>query len=312
MKLFRTPLTALMLLGLLVTGEASAQQRRRSDTGYNSRVDTTFAFDKNGSVAVIATNGEVIVTGWPRDQIHVRATSDDDNIRFSGSSTRVTLDVTGNRRGSDTRFEVSVPFGVRVSVTTHTGDLSVRGTRGQVEIHTQNGDVEVDDVATRLDVESFSGDITATRINGDVTVSTTNGDVSLTDVRGVIDVGTISGDIDLHAVTARNVRAKTTNGDVSFEGAIDPTGRYEMTSHSGDIGLRIPRDASAQITISTWSGSVESDFPIILKPGEHGISITKSKRYVFEIGGGGARISADAFSGDVTISSSGRGASPRP
>jgi hypothetical protein len=51
-------------------------------------------------------------------------------------------------------------------------------------------------------------------------------------------------------------------------------------------------------TVATYSGSIESDFPITLKPGEHGIG---TRRFTFEIGKGDARISAESFSGDVTI-----------
>jgi DUF4097 and DUF4098 domain-containing protein YvlB len=105
------------------------------------------------------------------------------------------------------------------------------------------------------------------------------------------------------------VRAKTTSGGILYDGTIDAAGRYELSSHSGDLKLRVPRDASAQLTVSTWSGAIDSDFPITLKPGEHGIGVTRSKRFVFAIGGGGARITAETFSGDITIASNGRGPS---
>ena len=44
------------------------------------------------------------------------------------------------------------------------------------------------------------------------------------------------------------------------------------------------------------------EFPITLKPGEHGIGSPNAKRFTFEIGGGAARITAETFSGDITIS----------
>lgn len=306
---------ALVALGVasVVPNDAAAQQnRRRVNTGgYDTRIDTAFAFDKNGSVHLTLMSGDIVVTGSTRNEIRIRATSDDDNIRFSGSSSRVTLEVGGSRRSSDARFEVSVPLGVRVSAQTMSGDISIRGTRGAVDVHTQNGDIDLDDVTTRLEASSLSGDVTARNINGDVTIKSTNGEVLLSDVHGAVDVSSVSGDIDLRGITAKTVRAKTTSGDVRFGGAIDPGGRYDLVSHSGDIGLRIPRDASAQLTVSTWSGTVDSEFPITLKPGDHSISVTKSKRYTFEIGAGGARITVEAFSGDITISSSGRSGGDR-
>ncbi|MGH9888479.1 MAG: DUF4097 family beta strand repeat-containing protein, partial [bacterium] len=242
---------------LVSSRDASAQQRRRtSSSGYDSRVDTTFAFDKNGTVSLSAANGDIVVNGWSRSEIRIRAVSDDDNIRFTGSSARVTLEVAGGRRSSDTRFELSVPYGVRVNAQTQSGDITVRGTRGPVEAHAQNGDVDVEEVVTRLDITSLNGDVGARNVSGDATVNSTNGEVRLTDVRGSVDVATVSGDVDLRGIAAKIVRAKAVSGDVTFEGVIDPAGRYELNSHSGDIRLRIPRDASAQLTVSTWSGSI--------------------------------------------------------
>jgi hypothetical protein len=302
---------AVVLGVLLPLRDASAQQRRRAGFGYESRVDTTFAFDKNGAVHLMAVSGDITVNGWSRNEIRVRAISDDDNIRFTGSSARVTLEIAGGRRGGDTRFELSVPFGTRVTAESQNGDIMVRGTRGAVELHAQNGDVDVDDVMTRLEITSLNGDVTAKNITGDCAVNSMNGEVQLTDVRGTVEASTVSGDIDLRGIVTKLVRAKTTSGDVMFDGTIDPAGRYELTSHSGDIGLRIPRDASAQLTVSTWSGTVDSEFPIMLKPGDLGIGPGKSKRYVFDIGSGGARITVEAFSGDINISSSGRSGGDR-
>jgi DUF4097 and DUF4098 domain-containing protein YvlB len=299
-----------LALGVIAgVGRNADAQRRRSD--YSSRIDTTFAFDKNGTLTVTSWNGDIVVTGWSRDQVHVRATSDDDNLQIDASRSRLALGVAGSRRGGEARFEVSVPYGVRVTARAQSGDVTVRGTRGEVEVHSQSGDVTVDDVAGRLDVNSFSGDLTATNVNADVQINSISGSVKITDLRGSVDVGTVSGDIDLRGVTSRSVRGKTTSGDVTFDGTIDAAGRYDLNTHSGDVRLHIPRDASAQLTVSTWNGGIDSEFPITLRPGEHGIGSATAKRFTFEIGGGAARISAETFSGDITISSNGQGASDK-
>lgn len=288
--------------------DAAAQRRTYRGSDDRSRIDTTLAFDKNGTLTVIGGNGDVIVTGTSAASVHVRATSDDNNLRIDASSSRMSLEVT-NRHSGDSRIEVSVPFGVRVILQSLSGDISVRGTRGEIEAHAQNGDVLVED-ATRLDVNTLSGGITASGIRGDVAIQSTSGDVKVTDLRGDADVQTVSGDIDLRSVTAKVVRAKTTSGDVVYDGTIDKAGRYDLSANSGDVRLHIPREAGAQLTVSTWNGEFQSDFPITLRPGEHGIGSSNSKRLTFEINGGGARISAETFSGDVTVSSNGRGARP--
>jgi DUF4097 and DUF4098 domain-containing protein YvlB len=278
----------------------SAQQFRGRD--YRSRIDTTFAFDKRGTVSLTAANGDIIVTGWSRDQIHVRATSENDNLRLDATGSRVTLDLSGSRRG-DTHFEVSVPYGTRVVAHNQSGDVSVRGTKGAVEVQVHSGDVMVEDVAERLDAHAFSGEVRATAVNGDVEIQTMSGDVTLTDVKGTVDVKTVSGDIGIRSAVSKSVRAGSTSGDVEYDSVIDPAGRYDFASHSGDVTLKIPQNTSAQLAVSTWSGGVDSEFPITLRPGEHGIGSANAKKFTFDIGGGSARITAESFSGDITISS---------
>jgi DUF4097 and DUF4098 domain-containing protein YvlB len=300
-----------LLVGLTTHDAAAQRDRRGFNSDYRSRIDTTVAFDKNGLVTLIAGNGDIVVTGSPNDQVHVHASGDNDNIRFDVSPSRITIEVGGSHRGSDTKFEVSVPRGVRVLARAQSGDVSIRGTGGEVEVHAQSGDVLVEDVTSRLTVNTLSGGITAANVVGDLEIGTTSGDVKINDLRGNADVSTVSGDIDLRGVTSRLVRAKTTSGDVTFDGLVDPAGRYDLAAHSGDIRIHVQRDASAQLSVSTWNGGIDSQFPITLKPGEHGIGSANAKRFTFDIGGGAARISAETFSGDITVSSNGRGATQR-
>jgi DUF4097 and DUF4098 domain-containing protein YvlB len=298
---------AVVLAGMALPATASAQRYSRD---YRSRIDTTMAFDRNGIVNVNAGNGDVIITGGTGNTLRVRATSDDDDIRLDAG--RNSIELSTARRGSDTRFELTVPQGARVIARSQTGDVTIRGTHGEVSVIAQSGDVVIEDVGGRLEVRSFSGEVTASAITGSVDISTQSGDLRLDDVRGDVEVSNTSGDITLRSVTAKLVRARTTSGDVVFDGIVDAAGRYEFTSHSGDVRLHVQRDASAQLTVSTWSGEIESDFPMTLKPGDHSIGSSTSKQFTFAIGGGAARISAETFSGDVTVSSNGRGASPRP
>ena len=294
---------------IAVTAHAAVAQRgRRVSRDARSEIDTTFTFDKNGTVTVNVPNGDVVIAGTTGNQIHIRAESENDDLRVDASGSQVMIQ-TSNRDGS---AQLSVPQGVRVIVQSRSGDVTIRGTHGAVEVHGSSGDINVDDVVGRLDVNNLSGDITVSNLAADGDISTTGGDVKLTNVRGNLDIGTVSGEIALRGITAKNVRARTTSGDVTFDGLIDPTGRYEFATHSGDVNLHVQRDASAQLTVSTWNGGIDSDFPITLRPGEHGIGSENSKRFIFNIGGGAARVTAETFSGDIAISADGRGATVRP
>jgi DUF4097 and DUF4098 domain-containing protein YvlB len=102
------------------------------------------------------------------------------------------------------------------------------------------------------------------------------------------------------------VRTNSTSGDLTFAGAIVSAGRYEFTTHSGELRLELPSNVGAQLSLSTFSGEIDSAFPITLKAGEHGIGADQAKKLNFTLGQGSARIIAETFSGDVTLSSTGR------
>ena len=304
-------LCAMVLLVALAGRSAEAQRSRRNyDRDYRSNVDTTFDFDRRGVVSLTLASGDIVVTGWSRDQVRVHATSESGSIRLDAGSSRVSVELSSRYGGGgDSRFEVTVPVGVRVVARSQSGDIAISGTRGNVDARTQSGDIKLDEVGDRLDIGTLSGDIEAHAVHGDVQIKSVSGDIRLSDFQGDFEGETVSGSIELRNATCHSVRSHTTSGDLVYEGSIDPSGRYELSAHSGDIRLGIPSDASAQLSVSTWSGTLDSDFPITLRPGEHGIGTSQSKRFTFEIGGGAARISAETFSGDITINS--RGSSRR-
>jgi DUF4097 and DUF4098 domain-containing protein YvlB len=72
------------------------------------------------------------------------------------------------------------------------------------------------------------------------------------------------------------------------------------------VELHLPVNVGAQLSVSTFSGGIESDFPITLKAGDHGIGASQAKRLNFTLGQGSARILAETFSGDITLSSAAR------
>lgn len=293
---------AALLIALTQVASAQDSHRRYRRGGDDSaRLDTTFAFSKDGALSVSIPDGEIIVRGWADSRVQIKATSERDNIRLDATSSHVTLETTGG--GSDSHFEVTVPYGVRVQARAQSGDVSVRGTKGEVEASSQSGDVTVSDAVRRLDVSSLSGDVEAEHVNGDVEIRSVSGDAKLSDVTGDVEIESVSGDVSIAGAVAKYVRAHTTSGGVSYRGTIDPQGRYELVSHSGDVDITIPQGSGAQLTVSTWSGAVESDFPITLRPGEHGIGTATAKRFTFEIGNAAARISLESFSGDININS---------
>jgi len=289
----------------LLPWSSSAQPDRDRDRGgqaqgVESRIDSTFTFSRTGVVDLTQISGDVVVTAWERGEARVRAFTERGRLRASLTSSRITLEVESNRgRIGDTRFEVSVPVGVRVIARSTSGDVTVRGTKGAVEARSTSGDVVVTDATDRVVLESVSGDVRASALAGVVRGESVSGTIELHDVTGEVRAETTSGDVSLTGVTSRNVVATTVSGEVEYDGNIDASGRYEFHAHSGDIRLEIPEGASAQFTVETFSGSLDSEFPVTLPPGQR--TTGRPRRFEFTLGGGGARVTAESFSGDIII-----------
>lgn len=282
------------------------RERERRERDSAGALDTVVAFDAHGAVTVNCPGGAVIVTTGAANEVRVHARTENGAIRFTSSGTRASLDPAAGRSCNDGRFEVVVPVGSRVTANTWSGSISVHGVGGDVDAHSQSGDVDARDIGGRLDIESLSGDVTIANVKGDASVRTVSGGVTLDTSRGEVDVESVSGDLALRDVQTRQVRAHTTSGDVSFAGTIVDEGRYEFITHSGEVHLQLPANVGAQLSVSTFSGSIESDFPITLRAGEHGIGASQAKRLNFTLGQGSARIVAETFSGDVTLTTTGR------
>lgn len=280
------------------------QERRERELA--GVLDTTVTFDARGTVTVSCPGGDVVITATDRNQIVVKARTERGAIRFVSSGSNATLEPASSRGCSDARFELSVPANARLVANTWSGSLQVTGVHGDLEAHSQSGDIQVRDAGDNLEVQTLSGSVAIEGVRGAANVQTVSGDVTLGGARGNVEVETVSGDITLRDVVSRQVRTHTTSGDLEFGGTIVSAGRYEFTTHSGELRLALPANVGAQLSLSTFSGEIDSAFPITLTPGAHGIGSSQAKKLNFSLGQGSARIIAETFSGDVTLSSTGR------
>ena len=293
--------------GALVT-VASAQGDGRV------RIDTTFAFNKGGSVELGLVSGTIVVTGWTRQDAKVVATTDRGWLETSFSSSRISIELRdrdgrGRRRRNDdeheARYEVMVPIGTRVRASAVSGDIHIKATAGEVQANTVSGDVDVLDAADRVVVSSVSGSVRAARLRGRIRVDAVSADVALDDIVGDVGAKTVSGEITIRNTRASQVHAETVSGEITYEGTVEPGGTYEFNAHSGDVKLRIPGGLNANLALETFSGEINSAFPMTLQPGDN-VTRRRGRKMDFTIGSGGARVTVGTFSGDITIERSGR------
>jgi DUF4097 and DUF4098 domain-containing protein YvlB len=272
------------------------RQHRDDDDDVSSRVDTTVALSSGGVVELGLVSGDIKVTSWNRDQVHVKASSEGGILQLDATNGRVTLSVRSDRGNmGDTEYEITIPAGARLISHSVSADIHTDG-GSDVEAHSVSGDVTVSNATGRATLESVSGSLTASHIGHGLRINGVSSDINANDVTGDINAQSTSGDIILGSTHASFVHTETVSGDTRFGGTIDRAGRYDFHSHSGDIALAVP-STGVTFDVSTFSGDVQSDYPMTLQPG----SEVGQKHMEFSINGGGARVTAETFSGDVTV-----------
>jgi len=206
-------------------------------------------------------NGGVVVRGWDRPDVHVRArvvvyAESDSEARQIASE--VKLVTTGGRiraegpyrdrnwwrdRGWSVSFELEVPRSAELTIAATNGGVSVRDVRGRMDLRTVNGGIALDDVS------------------GDIRGETTNGGV---DIR-------MTGD--------------------KWEGP-----GLEVRTVNGGINLALPQNLSAELDARAVNGGIHVDFPVTVT----GL-ISGRRELRGTIGSGGPRIRASATNGGITI-----------
>jgi DUF4097 and DUF4098 domain-containing protein YvlB len=99
-------------------------------------------------------------------------------------------------------FDIEVPLKTSVNLSTVSGDISVTGVEGVLEVDSMNGDLELAGVA---------GSVVAHTVNGDVTASLTRADAE-----APMAFTTLNGEVDvtLPAAIKASLKLRTDNGDM--------------------------------------------------------------------------------------------------
>ena len=135
-----------------------------------------------------------------------------------------------------------------------------------------------------------------------VSAGTVSGDIEMTGAHGDVTASSVSGDLRLDRLHASAVRANTVSGDIDVHvEELTGDGDFKFNSVSGGVTLEVPRNFGADLSMSTVSGDVNSDFPITLG------NCRMSRRSLnARIGGGGRRLDVSTVSGDLKLRMAGR------
>ena len=284
---------------------AAAEERRVFAVGRGSTLDVS---NVAGDVRITTERGESIVVqavrrlrgGGRRDDARLQ----DLRLEMSQVGNRVEVRARGSRTGRSNGaidLSVSVPPDTVVLARSVSGLVALTGVEGEARLETVSGNVEVVRGQNVTLAKSVSGEVSirdAASV-GTLILGNVSGAIIATAVRARgLEATSVSGALRLGDIAAQRVLAKAVSGDVDFDGSLAAGGRFEFTSHSGDVRLRLPAASSFDLQADTYSGRLTSDFPVTLRSTRTGGS-SRAIRGV--TGDGAAQLLIRSFSGSVTI-----------
>ena len=276
------------------------------------RFTRTLKVGRNGSLTLSNLSGDIVVRGVAGDEIHIEAVkrAGSGNARRQLESTEIQVTQTGDRVRVHTRYpengghvsvdyDVSLPEGTSVTLSSVSGDIELEGVEGETQIESVSGEVKVNRAGRLVRAKSVSGDVTvdAASSRAELEISSVSGDVRVNGVTATsLEVGSVSGDVLVGEATSDRATLKSVSGDIRYSGPFAPSGRYEFKSHSGDVRIVISNDAGFELDAKTFSGEIESEFPLTVH------SMKERRKLSGVYGDGGAFIDASSFSGSITLS----------
>ncbi|MFJ2767920.1 DUF4097 family beta strand repeat-containing protein [Streptomyces sp. NPDC087300] len=235
-----------------------------------------------------------------------------------------TVNVVGTDEGS-ARLEVSEIEGPPLTVTHEDGILTVayddlpwkgflkwldrKGWRrsavvslavpsgARVEVGTVGAGAMVSGIEGRTEVRGVTGQTTLVGLSGPARAETVSGSVEAQDVTGTLRFSSVSGDLTVVEAAGSSVRADSVSGSMIVD--LDPAGGatdVALTSVSGEIAIRLPHPADAEVEVDTASGSVSNAFEDLRVSGQWG-----AKKITGRLGSGRGRLKATTVSGSIAL-----------
>lgn len=238
----------------------------------DTRVDERHTLASGGRIELSNVAGKVTVRGWDRNEVQLTGSLGDGlQLRQEKSANRV-------------RWEVEYPR----RHTTGTATLVLNVPRSsELLLSTVSADQDISSIdVRRLQADTVSGSLTAAGRSGDSKLNTVSGNVIAKLQTPRLDVNTVSGRIEAGGGVSGDIGAQTVSGRVGVDagrvqrlavetvsGGIDlsaaglaPGGRINVESVSASVNLRLPANVSAQLSVNSFAGAINSDAGTVERP----------------------------------------------
>jgi hypothetical protein len=166
----------------------------------------------------------------------------------------------------------------------------------RVEVGVVGAAAVVSGIDGRTEVKGVTGDTTLVRLTGPVRADTVSGNLEAQALRGDLRFNSVSGDLTV-VEAGSSVKADSVSGSMIVD--LDPASRptdIVLANVSGEIAIRLPHPADAEVEANTASGTVSNAFEDLRVSGQWG-----AKRITGRLGSGSGSLKATTVSGSIAL-----------
>jgi len=254
------------------------------------RIEKTFTVGPDAVVEVRNLNGRVDVKSWDQPQVKVVA------LRRS-RAVEVHLEQSANQVHVHTHLlQASTPASERAV------DIEVWAPANvNLEIRLEAGTLRVENFTRDVNAEAVAATVLLQNLSGHTSVQTLNGSIRAERCSGRMEATSISGSLEFADGTSRFLVARTTSGDIYYEGDFRPGGSYDFLNHEGSIELAVPASASFELRANSVKGEVLNDLPITSH--QHGRlpQPSSARSLLGTVQTGEAMVRVTSFSGTIRL-----------
>ena len=174
----------------------------------------------------------------------------------------------GNSMSASVDYVISVPASAAVALKSVSGNIFVSNVRGEVRAEAVSGDVNIGGTPNVAVAKTVSGDVLARDIGTQtaLVLSTVSGTVIGSGLKvRALEAASVSGDVRITGSQVERLEANSVSGNIEFDAPLAKGGRYEFTSHSGNVRILLTGNTGFELDADTFSGSVRSDVPVTLR-----------------------------------------------
>jgi DUF4097 and DUF4098 domain-containing protein YvlB len=277
----------------------------------DSHFEKRLAVQPHGSVDISNVAGSISVSAWDNPEVEVRGEIGPgvDKVDVSTDHGHTTIKVyvpNYSFRNASADLRIRVPRDSELDISGVSSEVTTSDVEGALMVKTVSGNVKADVYGHSAEIKTVSGDVVL-RGKGkgpgdsDIHITTISGNIRVDRAGGDLEATSVSGAMTLRLEPSRNVRLRTTSGDLGFEGRLAKGASIDAQTVSGDLTVRAVPEAGLDYEISTFSGDIRNcmgtDAERVSKYGPgHRLNGTRGAE-----GADAARIRLKTMSGDVEL-----------